>query len=45
MEEGDYIINIPDYYKSGMVVPAKLGPYNISTTKSFEYIIQVIQKE
>lgn len=27
-----------------MVVPAKLGPYNISTTKSFEYIIQVIQK-
>ncbi len=48
MEEGnnDYVIDIvsPKHYKSGMSVPVDLGLYNISTTRSFESIIQLIQK-
>jgi hypothetical protein len=50
MEEGieypipDFIINIPRSYKSGILILEKLGPLNISTTRSFESIISVIQK-
>jgi len=49
MEEGkscitDFVINIPGSYKSGLLILENLGPFNFSTTRSFESIIRVIQK-
>jgi len=46
MEEGesDFIIDIAETFKSDILIPTNLGPQHIFTTRSFESIIQVIQK-
>jgi hypothetical protein len=41
---GDFIINIPDQHRNCLTVPQNLGPLNIRTNASFEFINEQIQK-
>jgi hypothetical protein len=42
--EHDFIINIPISIKKGKMLPNELGKYNFMTIKSFDYIVENIEK-